>query len=181
MLKIEVPGKEYWDEEREVIVTVDPTVLYLEHNLLSLSEWEAIYKKPFLLDKREETQEENLAYIQCMSLNGPIEDSVLKSLTEAQWQEIQEYIKSSQTATTINSVSKKSRKRIVTSEVIYSWMIMQNIPKEFETWHLGRLMTLIEVVSIESNPKKKKRSSYDVAKQYHDLNARRLAASGGSG
>lgn len=182
MLELIVDSPEFWDEEKEELVSYPPATLHLEHSLLSCSKWEAIFKKPFLSDRRMESREENLAYINCMSLDGPIDPGVLSRIGPKQWKQIEEYIGDPQTATKISSTGGKTgRKRVITSELIYYWMIAQNIPKEFETWPLGRLLTLIEVVSIESNPKKKKMASRDVTKMYHELNAKRLAESGGSG
>jgi hypothetical protein len=59
-------------------------------------------------------------------------------------------------------------------------MIMQNIPKEFEKWPLNRLMTLIEVCSIESNPKKK-RGFKETQNYYAQLNKARRAKYGSKG
>lgn len=182
MLELIVDSSEFWDEEKEELVSYPPVTLHLEHSLLSCSKWEAIFKKPFLSDRRTESREENLTYINCMSLDGPIDPSVLSRIGPKQWKQIEEYIGDPQTATKISSTGGKTgRKRVITSELIYYWMIAQNIPKEFETWPLGRLLILIEVVSIESNPKKKKRSAREVTNMYHELNAKRRAESGGSG
>lgn len=181
MLELVVEEAEAWDEAKEEIVLYPRVVLHLEHSLVSCSKWESIFKKPFLTESRTESKEENLAYLNCMSLDGPIDPDVLKRINQSHWDKIHEYIKDPQTATIIRSTSKQARKKTITAEVIYYWMIAQNIPIEFETWPLARLLTLIEVVSIESNPKKKKMASRDVTKMYHDLNAKRLAETGGNG
>ena len=84
------------------------------------------------------------------------------------------------TATTISNHGRNGSNRVVTSELIYCWMIMQNIPKEFEKWPLNRLMTLIEVCSIESNPKKK-RGFKETQNYYAQLNKARRAKYGSKG
>jgi len=71
--------------------------------------------------------------------------------------------------------------RTITSELIYYWMVVNNIPTEYEKWHLNRLMTLIRICAIENNPKKKKMSRKAIYQQNRDLNAKRRAKYGTKG
>ena len=48
MLEIIVPGREDWDERTNEFVYEKPTLLRLEHSLLSLSKWESKWHKPWL-------------------------------------------------------------------------------------------------------------------------------------
>ena len=48
MLTIIVPGSELWDEKQETYIYTKETKLNLEHSLLSMSRWEARWKKSFL-------------------------------------------------------------------------------------------------------------------------------------
>ena len=89
-------------------------------------------------------------------------------------EDIASYIDDPMTATTIMQHKQPSGKReVMTSEVIYYYMIAQNIPVEFEKWHINRLLTLIKVCAIKNDPKPQKMSRAAIAKQNHALNAAR--------
>ena len=66
MLKITIPGQEFWDEGKEEFVSTKGTTLQLEHSLVSLSKWESKWHKPFL-GKGDKTVEETVDYIRCMT------------------------------------------------------------------------------------------------------------------
>ena len=77
------------------------------------------------------------------------------------------------TATTFGKDDKGPMNReVITSELIYYWMIASNIPSEYEKWHLNRLITLIRVCSIKNTPPKK-RSKRDIMSRNAALNASR--------
>ena len=77
------------------------------------------------------------------------------------------------TATTFNDSNKKSGgTEIITSELIYYWMISLNIPFECQKWHLNKLFTLIKVCSIKNQPPKKM-SKKDIMSRNAALNAAR--------
>lgn len=84
--------------------------------------------------------------------------------------EIQEYINRPMTATWFSDTGRKSR-RIITSELIYYWMIALNIPFECQKWHLNRLLTLIGVCNSENNPKKLSQS--EIFERNRQINAQR--------
>ena len=94
-----------------------------------------------------------------MTLNGDIAPVYYTVLTVDQIALINEYINNEMTATWFsnNKTTKGAQVRgeIVTSELIYYWMIALNIPFECEKWHLNRLLTLIKVCNIKNSPKKK--------------------------
>ena len=70
---------------------------------------------------------------------------------------------------------KKSTSRdIITSELIYYWMVTLNIPSQYEKWHLNRLLTLIDVCNAK-NGKPEKMSRLETADEYRSINARRRA------
>lgn len=176
MLQILVDGNEFFDESKNEFVQVKPIKLTLEHSLLSLSKWEAIWKKPFLTENEDRSPEEYMSYIQCMTVTQNVNPLVYKCLSAKNLEDIKNYINDPHTATKIYSPNTGARRhRIITSEVIYYWMIANNVPTEYEKWHLNRLLTLLRVCSIENNPKGKKMSKTDIYNQNRQLNAARRA------
>ena len=179
-LVITIPGKEMYDEQIEEFVYTKPTTLTLEHSLLSISKWEAKWHKPYL-SREEKTREELVDYIRCMSLSSNVDPKIYRTLNRAAIDKIVEYIKDPMTATTISSSNKKPSREIVTSELIYYWMTALNIPFEpCQKWHLNRLLMLIEVASIKSQPPKKMPRS-EVMRRNSALNAARRAKHGTRG
>lgn len=175
MIQITVPAPqtEEWDEKNEVFVyhiTGKEQTLKLEHSLVSLSKWESKWCKPFL--SSEKTDEEFLDYIRCMTLTPNVPPDVYDRLTMENIDEIMDYIKSPMTATTFRKSNEKPGREIVTSELIYYWMIALNIPFECEKWPIKRLLTLIRVCEIKNgNPKK--RSKSEIMRENASLNAKR--------
>ena len=79
MLKVTVPATEGFDEKNNTFVDIIPeTTLQLEHSLLSLSKWEAKWKKPFLSQSASDprTAEETIDYIRCMTLNSSVDPEI---------------------------------------------------------------------------------------------------------
>lgn len=173
MLRIEVPEQEFYDEEHEEFITVKAQTITMEHSLISLSKWEARWKKPYL-SKAPKTKAEILDYFRCMTIGQAPEPYVYQALSKENLEKIADYISDPMTATTIYEYDKQgSSRETVTSELIYYWMIAQQIPTEYEKWHLNRLMTLIKVCAIKNNPNQKKMSRQAIAKQNRALNAAR--------
>lgn len=173
MLHIKVPAREFYDESTGEFVYVKEQTLVMEHSLISISKWEAKWKKPYLSDDRK-TQEELLDYLRCMTvLPNKVDPMVYKSLSKENLQDIYEYIQDPMTATKVYEYKKSGRKEILTSELIYYYMIAQNIPIELEKWHINRLIMLIRVCAIKNDPNPKKMSRSAIAKQNRALNAAR--------
>ena len=179
MLKIVIGGEEAFDEATQTFVVLGGTVIELEHSLVSLSKWESKFEKPFL-GKEAKTTEEVLAYISAMTLNEVPEDIFFK-LSEANIMEINAYIDAKMTATWFREEpGALASREIITSELIYYWMITFQIPWEAEKWHLNRLFTLIRVCNMKQD-KPKKMSRGELAARNRELNARRKAQLGTSG
>ena len=79
MLRIVVPATEYYDERTQKFVISKSHTLVLEHSLVSVSKWEAKWKKPFLSTK-DKTPEEMLDYIKNMTITQHVPDSVYDDL-----------------------------------------------------------------------------------------------------
>lgn len=173
MLQIEVPIiQERWDEVKEEFIEPEYQVLQLEHSLVSLSKWESKWHKPFY-SKTKLSDEEMLDYIKCMTLTKNVDPSVYDHLTTKNIREVIDYIGDPMTATTFSKNDKNPVNReVITSELIYYWMIASNIPFECQKWHLNRLITLIRVCGIKSTPPKK-RSMRDIMSRNAALNASR--------
>lgn len=175
MLTIVIPGSETITDDNEII-TWPETVVQLEHSLISISKWEAKFKRPYLKPGDEKTAKEVFEYIKMMCLTEGITDRQWSSLSPENVQQIKEYIEDSQTATTFSEKQKKAKSReIITSELIYCWMVQQQIPFECQYWHLNRLLTLINVVSIKNQPPEKQ-NPMDSIRRTQELNKARRAA-----
>lgn len=173
---IEVPAKEMFDEVHQEFINVPKTTLKLEHSLVSISKWESKWKKPFI-SKDPKTMEETIDYIKCMTISQNVDDMVYRCISNADIQRINDYIADPMTATWFaENTKKKQNTRIITSELIYYWMIALNIPVEFQKWHLNRLITLIQVCSEESNQENKKMTKREMLERNRSINNARKAA-----
>lgn len=153
MLRINIPISEHYDEETEKFVTQTVSV-DLEHSLASLSKWESKWKKPFLSDD-EKTDEQTLDYIRMMVLNDDFPEDIFQKLSMENVKQINEYIEDKMTATWFKQQPESRTKPIITSEIIYYWMVSLNIPFECENWHLNRLITLVRVCDEKNKPPEK--------------------------
>lgn len=158
MLTITVPSVDYFDDASKEFMTTDEVTLILEHSLVSLSKWESSFEKPFLGDEKKTTQE-TLAYVKAMTISKDISSDVYGRLSNENIQAVSDYIDAKMTATWFNEPKVNTggtfKKEVITSEIIYYWMISLNIPFECQDWHLNRLLTLIKVCNQKNAPEKK--------------------------
>lgn len=154
--------------------------LQFEHSLLSLSKWESIHEKAFY-GKDAMSPEGTISYIQQMLISPPPPDEWIQRLEVPHFEKISKYINSKQTATWFRETqTPKNTGQVITSELIYSWMVNFQIPFECERWHLNRLMTLIKVCSANQTPPKKMNAK-EQAEHYRRLNEQRRKELGTTG
>lgn len=175
MLKLDIPAIEGFDNSTNTFTNISPAVtLQLEHSLLSLSKWEAKWHKPFLSKNEEKTREEICDYIRCMTLDSSVNPEIFKNLSNDIINKVIAYIDEPMTATTFSDHDKGRSREVITSEIIYYWMVSFNIPFECQKWHLNRLLTLIRVCSVKNQPEKKM-SAKEIMARNKALNAQRKA------
>jgi hypothetical protein len=180
MLTITVGATDVYDEGVDKFSTQGGIELQLEHSLISLSKWESEFEKPFL-GKTEKTPEEVLAYVRCMIVSENPPEDILQRLSKENLETINEYIDRKMTATWFSDQPGAPRSReVITSELVYYWMTVFQIPFECETWHLNRLFTLIRICNVKQ-AKPKKMSRTEIAARNRELNARRKAQLGTTG
>ena len=181
MLIIDIPETESFNSITNEFVYIKEQTLQLEHSLLSISKWEAKWKKPFISEQK--TREETIDYIRCMCITKGVDDAVFDNLPPKAIQQVQSYIDDSMTATTINNSrpdNRRGKKEIITSEIIYYWMIIYGVPFECEKWHLNRLLTLIRVCDIKQSPGKTmgKNEIYQQNRALNEARKKRLHTKG---
>lgn len=167
MIEICIESKEFFDERTNEFVVIDGGAFRFEHSLKAISLWESKYKVPFLKGGHE--QDKLKAYYKYMAI-GEAPNELL--LTRDVEQTLAEYMGDPYSATIIQNEDKKHSARIITSEVIYAMMAISGVPFECEDWNLNRLLITLQVIGIESSPKKKMKNS-EVLKQNRDLNEAR--------
>lgn len=175
MLTVTVMSAELFDERTYEFIPPRQYTIQMEHSLISLSKWEAKWNKPFL-SKENKTGEETVDYIKCMTVSQNIPDEAYTLLSSQNMKEIEDYIAAPMTATTISKNEQKmgGKKQVITSELIYAWMVSLGIPFECQKWHLNRLLVLIQVCGIQ-NSSPKKMNKRDIYKNNKSVNAARRA------
>lgn len=181
MLQLDVQiSPERWDEVNERFIEPKTVKLQLEHSLVSLSKWESKWCKPFLT-KDDKTVEEIIDYIKCMTLTQNVKPEIYEFITQSDFQKVVDYINAPMTATTFSdNRNQKKGREIITSELIYYWMISLNIPFECQKWHLNHLLTLVRVCEVKNNPGKKL-SQRQIMSNNAALNAARRSRYGSKG
>lgn len=183
MHTIVMPKEEVYFEDINEIFYFEETEFVFEHSLISISKWEETHHKAFF-GNQEKSIEDMMDYIECMVVSPEKFDKMqLKRLTHNQklFAGLVAYINDPHTATTFRSGQEQKRlNETPTSELIYYWMICNQIPHEYESWHINRLLTLIRVCSLKNNPPKK-RSAREIMTDNRALNEARKAKLGTKG
>lgn len=184
MLEIEIKEDEFFNPKTEEFIEIKPITVKLEHSLISISKWEAIWEIPYLPVKGKTKgisgPEQQLSYIECMII-GKVPEYIPLVLFEKYSSLIYSYIEKPHSATTIQRRGPEANSRqVITTELIYYWMIKYNVPLEFQQWHFNRLMKLLEVCAIKETPAKNNRvSRKEAINEIYKLNAERRAALNG--
>ena len=104
MLTLTIAEQELYDSEQDLFLKTKPMKVQLEHSLISMSKWEAIWCKPFLPVKGKtqgiENHTQELSYISCMII-GKTAPHVAHSLYQEHGTEIRDYISHPSSATII--------------------------------------------------------------------------------
>lgn len=178
MLRLTIPSTELFDEKTNRFITIHGRELQLEHSLVSVSKWESKWKKPFL-GATKKNREETIDYVRCMTITQNVDPIIFLGLTDENIDTVNRYIDDPMTATTFKN-DKKVNRQVITSEIIYYWMISLGVPMECQKWHLNRLLALIRVCDEKNKPAKNK-SRKDVMAENRALNQLRKARSGSHG
>lgn len=155
-----------------------------EHSLIAISKWESKYEKSFFeFDEQHNMSNAELVDYLCMMC---MDKGFNKAYLDASAiMKLSEYMGKQHTATTIThkESNKQTRKQIMTSELIYAYMAVAQIPFKCETWNINRLMRTIECVGVLNQPKdtKRKKGGKKTAERFSKLNAQRLAKRNGRG
>lgn len=154
MLEIDVVTEESFDEKLNQFVVTSVRVR-LEHSLVSASKWESLWKEAFL-GRKDKTPQQTLSYVSCMVIDDELLPGVFQKLVVKHLDKIKDYIDDPMTATKLHSDPNSTASReVITTELIYYWMISMGIAMECQHWHLNRLITLIRVINLKNSPKKK--------------------------
>lgn len=153
------------DEDREV-------VLVFEHSLLALSKWEGKTKKAFLTNAVK-SNEELIDYFQDMLVSPEGAQDLVYVLDPEQLDSLTNYMNSSQTASTVPQEPIKYNPEVTTSELIYYWLVGLKIPfHPVETWHISRLMMLVQITSFKQQPPKKQKNA-EIMSKWREINEER--------
>jgi hypothetical protein len=179
MLTLAIAEQEFYDARKEIFITSKAMTIQLEHSLISMSKWEAIWCKPFIPVKGKAegitNHAEELSYIECMII-GRIPKHLPTVIYQQHGEEIRDYISNPRTATTIYRHDNSQGSGIViTTELIYYWMVRFGIPSEYEKWHINRLLTLIDICNLKEKEGagKNKMTPKEAAKYQYQMNRAR--------
>lgn len=143
-LTLYVDSTELYDSSTRTFIQVKPHKLVLEHSLISISKWESKHHKMWL-ESKDKTGSELLDYIRCMTINGDVPPTVYYALSRQNLSDILAYMDDPMTASNVYDPPSKGHSELVSSELIYYWMIQYGIPFECEKWHINRLLMLIKI------------------------------------
>jgi hypothetical protein len=170
-----------------ITLIVNDQELHFEHSLVSLSDWEAEYEKPFFSpkDDEEKSKDELMRYFELMLIGRRKHIHLVRLLSDEQQLSLANYIAKSRTATTVREIQKsRGPRENITSELIYYWLVAFKIPfKPTDEWHLNRLLMLVKVCGAKSAPpvKQTRRDQAQRVQSMRELNEKRRRELGTKG
>lgn len=154
MLVLHLNSEEYWDESKSEFTVLPDKEYHFNHCLKSIAKWESLTGKVFLSKYEKHNSDDIKLYIRCMC-DSDISDKEIYALLWNYGADIKKYLETKQSATVVNLRTNTSANRdTLTSEVIYYYMAAAMIPFECDTWHISRLLALLEVAAAKSQPDK---------------------------
>lgn len=183
MLMLQIPEIELFNNETEEFIYIKAATLKFENSLVSISKWESKWHKPFPAYQTELvakvnnirfTPEDFVDYLKCMCLTPNADPLIFEHMPYEYLTKIKNYMEDSMTASTISSIEKGgNRAKIITNELVYFWMSSFQIPFDpCQKWHINRLLTLINIASVENAPKKPM-STGEINSKYRAINKAR--------
>lgn len=178
-----------WNAETERFESLDRDwTIQLEHSLISISKWEAKHKKPYLSADVSKSTDEIVDYIRCMTITPNVDPNAYLFLSKENIKDIETYINDPMSATWFNEDNARKKfggrggrqREVMTSELIYYYMIANDIPWEAQKWHINRLLTLIRICG-DKNADAPKMSKKDIIGRNASLNKARRMAMGSKG
>ena len=154
MLKIIVPETELFDQRSSEFINFKSQTIMMEHSLVSISKWESKWKVPYLYNSQK-TIDQKVDYMRCMTITQNVNPLIYRFLTKDIYEKIDSYINDPMTASKLPEEKPVGPAPMITSESIYYWMIILNIPVEFEKWHINRLLALIKYCEWKQREPKK--------------------------
>lgn len=142
--------------------------LEFEHSLLSLSKWEEKTGKVFL-SKIQKTTNEWLLYFQLMLTSPEQDPDLVIALRPQQQDDLRAYVDSTPGATSAPPRTGDGKpSEPLSSEIIYAQMVLQKISKDYETWHVNRLLTMLAWVAYKQTPPKDRKDTRSVREKLTD-------------
>lgn len=178
MHRLYVPEREGLNQKTNEFITTKPCILRLEHSLIAISKWESKWHKPFLSGEKHTTAEMR-DYVRCMCLDSNVDENVFKVLNAKEIMEILEYIDDPMTGTTFGKQDDEEQNHeIMSSELLYYYMLANDVPFECEKWHINRLLTLLKICGIKNKAMdtKPKHSKSELLQKYAAIHAAKKKA-----
>lgn len=145
---------------------------------MSIAKWESKWHEPYF-EKDNMTGEQLIDYIRCMTINPQKNPNVYYDLRQEDVEKIVAYMEDPHSAWVIpkKKKGKKFKKTPDTVESIYYAMIQYGIPPEYEKWHFGRLMALMDFCdskggSVSGAGGQNKKSQREIMEMYRAINER---------